>query len=122
MVDSELAAVLLIAIPTGKLGDLYGRRKVMAGSLLGVMGSLIVVFTVCKYFLSVIFMLRQKRVLTGPVQAHSPQVFPLRLVWVGSVFLLVGGGLYTATALMWAMAFEVCDDKGRLVSPSSHNL
>ncbi|KAL2061950.1 hypothetical protein VTL71DRAFT_7328 [Oculimacula yallundae] len=94
----DIIPVLLVAIPTGKLGDKYGRRKVLAGSLLGVMGSLVLIYTVCLF----------------------PKLFPLRLVYLGSIFLLFGGGLYTSAALMWAMASEVCDDEQRSVLISGY--
>jgi hypothetical protein len=35
-----------------------------------------------------------------------PQTFPLQLVWLSSVILLLGGGLNSASAFMWAMASE----------------
>lgn len=41
-------SVLLVAIPMGKLGDNYGRRKIMALALAGVAFSLSEIFTVCK--------------------------------------------------------------------------
>ncbi|CZT06210.1 uncharacterized protein RAG0_12028 [Rhynchosporium agropyri] len=96
--------VLLVAIPTGKLGDKYGRRKVMTGSLLGVMGSLILIFAV--------FLALRRGIHQDSVGLY-PQIFPLRLVWLWSVFRLCGGGLYTSAALMWAMASEACDNEER---------
>ena len=35
-----------------------------------------------------------------------PKTFPLQLVWLSSVMLLLGGGLNSASAFMWAMASE----------------
>jgi hypothetical protein len=44
---SDMCPVLLVAIPIGKLGDHYGRRKIMALSLFGVAASLVEIFIVC---------------------------------------------------------------------------
>ncbi|KAF4634520.1 hypothetical protein G7Y89_g3589 [Cudoniella acicularis] len=76
--------VLLVTIPTGRLGDRYGRRKIMALALFGVVGSLSEVFVVCAF----------------------PKEFSLKLVWLSSIVLLCGGGLNSASSYMWAMASE----------------
>lgn len=47
---AQIFIVLLMAIPIGKFGDRYGRRKIMALSLIGVALSLCEVFIVCVYF------------------------------------------------------------------------
>ncbi|TVY56157.1 MFS transporter SAT21, partial [Lachnellula suecica] len=39
--------VLLVAVPIGRLGDSYGRRKILAFALVGVAASLCWIFTVC---------------------------------------------------------------------------
>ena len=39
--------VILVAIPLGKYGDHYGRRKILALALLGIGGSLTEIFVVC---------------------------------------------------------------------------
>ncbi|KAK0119437.1 hypothetical protein ONS95_010886 [Cadophora gregata] len=56
----------------------------MAMALIGVAGSLTEIFIVCAF----------------------PQKFPLQLVWFSSAMLLLGGGLNSASAFMWAMASE----------------
>ncbi|KAG9240836.1 major facilitator superfamily domain-containing protein [Calycina marina] len=76
--------VLVVAIPLGRMADLWGRRKIFALSLIGVMMSLVEIFVVCAF----------------------PQIFPLRLVWLSSLFLLCGGGLNAASAYMWASASD----------------
>ncbi|CCD52799.1 hypothetical protein BofuT4_P002460.1 [Botrytis cinerea T4] len=43
--------VLLVAIPIGNLGDRYGRRNIMALSLIGVGLSLVEIFIVCTYLI-----------------------------------------------------------------------
>jgi MFS family permease len=48
---ADTLSVLLVAVPMGKLGDKYGRRKIMALSLIGVAGWLGEIFTVCTYHL-----------------------------------------------------------------------
>ncbi len=101
--------MLLVAIPIGKLGDHHGRRKILALALLGVAGSLVEVFTVCKCLDYV------NRNLSIPPGSSFflilrlgafPKLFPLRLVWLSSVLLFFGGGLNSASAYMWAMASE----------------
>jgi hypothetical protein len=41
--------VLLVAIPLGKYGDYYGRRRILALALVGVGASLVEIFTVCRW-------------------------------------------------------------------------
>lgn len=40
---------MIAAIPMGKLGDRYGRKKILALALIGVFGSLLEIFIVCMY-------------------------------------------------------------------------
>ncbi|KAM3080581.1 hypothetical protein ACMFMG_005523 [Clarireedia jacksonii] len=83
--------VLLVAIPIGNLGDRYGRKSIMALSLIGVAASMVEIFIVCAL----------------------PKIFPLQLVWLSSLFLLCGGGLYSAAAFMWAQASAAIPEKKR---------
>ncbi|PQE03719.1 Major facilitator superfamily domain general substrate transporter protein [Rutstroemia sp. NJR-2017a BBW] len=83
--------VLLVAIPIGNLGDRYGRKSIMALSLIGVGASMVEIFVVCAF----------------------PKIFPLQLVWLSSLFLLCGGGLYSAAAFMWAQASAVIPENKR---------
>ncbi|TGO22117.1 hypothetical protein BPAE_0182g00110 [Botrytis paeoniae] len=87
----DTVPVLLVAIPIGNLGDRYGRRKIMALSLIGVGLSLVEIFVVCAY----------------------PKIFDLRWVWLSSLFLLCGGGLYSSAAFMWAMASSLIPEDKR---------
>ncbi|TGO54333.1 hypothetical protein BOTNAR_0271g00050 [Botryotinia narcissicola] len=87
----DTVPVLLVAIPIGNLGDRYGRRKIMALSLIGVGLSLVEIFVVCAY----------------------PKIFDLRWVWLSSLFLLCGGGLYSSAAFMWAMASSLIPEDRR---------
>ncbi|KAF5872683.1 putative alternative oxidase protein [Botrytis fragariae] len=87
----DTVPVLLVAIPIGNLGDRYGRRKIMALSLIGVGLSLVEIFVVCAY----------------------PKIFDLRWVWLSSLFLLCGGGLYSSAAFMWAMASSLISEDKR---------
>lgn len=54
-------------------------------------------------------------ILTHHLQGAFPRVFPLQLVWISSAILLCGGGLFSAAALMWAMAAEVFPEDRRQV-------
>ncbi|TGO38910.1 hypothetical protein BHYA_0064g00060 [Botrytis hyacinthi] len=87
----DTVPVLLVAIPIGNLGDRYGRRKIMALSLIGVGLSLVEIFVVCAF----------------------PNIFDLRWVWLSSLFLLCGGGLYSSAAFMWAMASSLIPEDKR---------
>ncbi|KAF8861648.1 MFS general substrate transporter [Acephala macrosclerotiorum] len=80
----DMIAVLLVAIPFGRLGDRHGRKKIMGLAVLGVVFSLVEIFVICAF----------------------PQTFPVRLVWFSSLLLLCGGGLNAASAYMWALAAE----------------
>jgi MFS family permease len=46
----DFVLVLLVAIPTGRLGDAYGRRKILGATLAGVCCWLSVIFVVCKFW------------------------------------------------------------------------
>ncbi|KAA8571033.1 hypothetical protein EYC84_000399 [Monilinia fructicola] len=87
----DTVPVLLVAIPIGSFGDRYGRRKIMALSLIGVGLSLVEIFVVCAF----------------------PKTFDLRWVWLSSVFLLCGGGLYSSAAFMFAMASSLIPEDTR---------
>ncbi|KAB8298178.1 hypothetical protein EYC80_001924 [Monilinia laxa] len=87
----DTVPVLLVAIPIGSLGDSYGRRKIMALSLIGVGLSLLEIFVVCAF----------------------PETFDLRWVWLSPVFLLCGGGLYSSAAFMFAMASSLIPEDKR---------
>ncbi|KAG9231947.1 major facilitator superfamily domain-containing protein [Amylocarpus encephaloides] len=80
----DVIPVLLVTIPFGKLGDRFGRRKILALALVGVLVSLSEVFLVCAF----------------------PRVLPIDLVWLSSTILLCGGGLNSASAYMWGWASE----------------
>lgn len=108
--------MLLVAIPIGKLGDKYGRREIMALSLIGVAGWLCEIFVVCTY-----------QTQTGEFSSDIfsgafPKVFRLQLVWLSSILLLCGGGLNAASAFMWAMASESIPSNRRSVSLLHDNL
>lgn len=49
--NADRYIVLLVAIPIGNLGDRYGRRNIMALSLIGVGLSLVEIFIVCTYLI-----------------------------------------------------------------------
>ncbi|KAG0652603.1 Aspercryptin biosynthesis cluster C [Hyphodiscus hymeniophilus] len=102
--STDIPLVLLIAIPMGKLGDRYGRRRIMAWSLFGVALSLCEVFTVCMFQ-------PEKRVISPDNSTGAfPKLFRLEFVWLSSILLLCGGGLNAASAYMWAMASESIPD------------
>ncbi|KAK6595948.1 MFS multidrug transporter [Botrytis cinerea] len=42
-----------------------------------------------------------------------PKIFDLRWVWLSSLFLLCGGGLYSSAAFMWAMASSLIPEVER---------
>ncbi|KUJ06787.1 uncharacterized protein LY89DRAFT_602527 [Mollisia scopiformis] len=56
----DMIAVLLVAIPFGRLGDRLGRRKIMALAVLGVVLSLVEIFFVCKKYC-----IREREVIYG---------------------------------------------------------
>jgi len=47
--------VLVVAIPLGRMGDIWGRRKILMLSLVGVILSLIEILTICKFNVCVIY-------------------------------------------------------------------
>jgi len=54
-----------------------------------------------------------RRARINSVEGNFPKVFPVQLVWFNSFIQLFGGGLYTAAALMWAMASEAFPEDER---------
>lgn len=110
VIVSYYRLVLLVAVPFGRLGDRYGRRKILATALVGVAASLCEIFVVCMLFLTVIF---YKNPIFIKFIGAFPRSFPVRLVWLSSILLLFGGGLNSASAYMWAMASEAIPSKQR---------
>jgi MFS family permease len=99
----------------GKIGDTYGRRKIMILSLVGAAGWLCEIFVVCLYLRSVFILLVRSDIFAGAF----PTAFPLHLVWLSSILLLCGGGLNSASAYMWAMASEcIAPDRRRVLNLS----
>lgn len=105
----DCVPVLIVAIPLGNFGDTFGRRLIMAGSFLGVFLSLSVIFVVCKS--KVLGIIVKVVVLT--IQGAFPMSFDLRYIYLSSVLLLLGGGLYSTTSFMWAFAAECLPEKSR---------
>lgn len=85
----------------------------MAICLLGVACSFCEVFVVCTSWQ--IFGTSDTYLLIYYMQGAFPVVFPLQLVWLSSLILLCGGGLFSAAALMWAMAAEAFPEERRQV-------
>lgn len=81
-------AILLTAVPMGLLADRVGRKKVIASSILGPLLSLCWTVAVC----------------LGGLGGRTGDV---RLVWVSSLFLLMGN-LSSANATIYAMAADSC--------------
>lgn len=83
--------VLLMAIPTGYLADRFGRRKVMAMIISGMLAGAAWYILVCSF----------------------PAVFPVRLLWLSSVFYLSGGGYWSASIMVLAIAADACSEADR---------
>lgn len=47
-------------------------------------------------------------------------IFPIKLVWTSSVFLLIGGGRYAAEMLLAAMIAKACNEETRYASQDTY--
>ncbi|OJZ80075.1 hypothetical protein ASPFODRAFT_148312 [Aspergillus luchuensis CBS 106.47] len=85
---------MITAVPYGMAAERYGRRLVLGLSLLGITLSQAVDIIVCYY----------------------PEIFPLRLIWLGAVLTLVGGGPLVTTAVLLVIASDVTSQEHRSTS------
>ncbi|CAF9907139.1 MAG: hypothetical protein HETSPECPRED_007049 [Heterodermia speciosa] len=83
--------ILLTAIFYGRLADKHGRRLVLFLSCLGLVCSLVWIVVVC----------------------YANQVLPIKLVWVSSAFLLVGGGQRIAKSMVFVILADILEQPER---------
>ncbi|POR35886.1 Uncharacterized protein TPAR_03920 [Tolypocladium paradoxum] len=88
--DNTFALIpgLLLSMPYGMAADKYGRRIVLGLSLFGMTLLQGADITICLY----------------------PHVFPIRLIWLGALFPVVGGGPFVMMAVLTAIANDVSTD------------
>ncbi|ODA77560.1 hypothetical protein RJ55_07189 [Drechmeria coniospora] len=82
---------ILTGVPYGVAADRYGRRIVLALSLLGLAMSQLTDVVICWF----------------------PDIFPLRLVWAAAIWTLVGGGPFVFGAMMLTIVNDVSTDAQR---------
>ncbi|KAM4066384.1 major facilitator superfamily protein [Hirsutella rhossiliensis] len=70
---------ILTAVPYGIAADRYGRKAILGLSLLGIFLVQAVDIVVCSF----------------------PQIFPIRLVWLGAMCSLIGGGPFVPGSVVW---------------------
>ena len=76
---------LFLAIPFGMLADKYGRKWIFVMNIVAMQGKATWQYVVCAY----------------------PDVFPLRMIWLDSLFGIFGGGSMVATALIFTCMSDV---------------
>ncbi|KAI9826783.1 MAG: hypothetical protein M1819_007254 [Sarea resinae] len=80
---------VLLAVPYGLMADVSGRRKVLMWSFVGLFGS--TVWGLCVFYLA----------------------FPIRLIWLSSLFMCIGGGPIVASALVFTIISDITSDEQR---------
>ncbi|TID24103.1 MFS transporter [Venturia nashicola] len=86
------AGMLFLSVPWGYFADTYGRRPVILLLTLG-------------------FWLKSAWVM---VVLSFWQVFPLELVWLGSLSVVLGGGISVANAMIFTLVSDVVPESGRV--------
>ncbi|KAH8682567.1 major facilitator superfamily domain-containing protein [Xylariales sp. PMI_506] len=76
---------IVTAIPYGIAADKYGRRAILSLSLLGTFLAELVGVTICRF----------------------PEIFPIRLVWLATLLLMIGGGPFVFNAIIFTIASDV---------------
>ncbi len=86
------------AIYYGGLADRLGRRLVLILFCIGTLLSLVWIVLVC----------------------YLNKVLPTQLVWISSIFLLVGGGQRVAKSMLFTIIADSVDQSSRYVEQTSY--
>jgi MFS family permease len=118
-------SALLVAIPIGYFADLIGRPRAMALVILGILAGTGWILLVCMHWqMAGEHLPPTARSLTVYTGAH-PDIFPVKYIWLASIFYLCGGGYGTALVSAWALASDVVTTVNRCPKPawsSAYNL
>ncbi|KAK1585263.1 major facilitator superfamily transporter [Colletotrichum navitas] len=87
----EAAVGALATFPWGIIADRFGRRKVFSLAVLGIILDQLWFLLVCAF----------------------PRTFPMKALWVGPFFLLVGGGNGVLSAVVFSMISDVTTSENR---------
>lgn len=85
---------ILVAVPWGAVADRIGRKFVLLLAILGCFLN--------DAWLRLVF--------------WFPHVFPLRTVWLGGLWQLVGGGAVTMSSVTWVLVADACPSDQRTVA------
>lgn len=83
--------VLFLSVPWGYFADMYGRRPVFLLLTLGFWIKAAWVMFVLSFW----------------------QIFPLELIWLGSLSIIIGGGSSVANAMVFTVISDVIPESGR---------
>ncbi|KAM7198756.1 Major facilitator superfamily domain containing protein [Naviculisporaceae sp. PSN 640] len=87
----DLLPGVVMAVPLGLVADRYGRSLVLGLSLLGISLSYGFSAVVCAF----------------------PSIFPVRLVWLSSLFMFIGGSVTVFSAMLFSIAADVSSEEQR---------
>ncbi|KAK3395901.1 major facilitator superfamily domain-containing protein [Sordaria brevicollis] len=90
----EIVPAVIMAIPFGVITDRIGRKKVLLLALFGILLNEVWV-----------------RLIFG-----FPSTFPIRLVWLGGLFQVIGGGSITFTSLAYVLVADVVPAEDRSIA------
>jgi MFS family permease len=127
LTDRGCATVILLGLFYGVFADRYGRRRALALNIFS--------FAMGTMWVQMICMLTSHSshrhvcwsrycVLADSYRhiVRWPQVFPVRLTWLSTVFYLVGGGPLLSNSLLYLIIADVMPAEKRLVVASLHSL
>ncbi|KJZ73966.1 hypothetical protein HIM_06634 [Hirsutella minnesotensis 3608] len=82
---------ILTAVPYGFAADRHGRKVILCLSLLGLCLFQAIEVVVCSF----------------------PEIFPIKLIWLGALCCFIGGGPFVFSAMVYAIANDVSTDSTR---------
>ena len=88
---------LLTAILYGFVAEKYGRRIVLLLAITGILLMLLWIIVICPYPRKVQCWRADKS------QGHLDTFFPVRLIWISSIFLFIGGGQRVFCSMIYAI-------------------
>ena len=109
---------MILAIPYGTLADRIGRKKIFLLAIVGCFLNDVWIRVVCALPLS----LCPLASISGPPNSNLLNLdwfsdsFPVRAVWFGGLWQLIGGGAATFSSVSFVLVADICPAEQRHVN------